>query len=181
MTNQRQIAVILSAVLLLCAGPLWADSVEEINAKSQNALLYLKENADGAEQLLRSAAGVLIFPDVVKIGFGQGGQYGEGVLLVAGKPQAYYATSGASFGLQLGAKFKSEVIVFLSEDALSQFRSTQGWKVDVHATVTLLDGRAGGDPDSIAQQHDIIGYIFSDQGVMEELTFNGAKISRLAR
>ncbi len=181
MVKKRNLAVILSAILLLVAGPLWADSVEEINAKTQNALLYLKENVEGSEQLLRSAVGVLVFPDVVKIGFGQGGQYGEGVLLIEGEPQAYYATSGASYGLQLGAKFKSQVLVFLADDALGQFRTNRSWKVDVDAKVALLDGRNDSDPATLKQQHDIVAYIISDQGVMQDLTLDGTKISRLAR
>ena len=42
----------------------------------------------GARELANSAAGILVFPSVVKAGFGFGGEYGEGALLIQGRPVA---------------------------------------------------------------------------------------------
>ena len=39
------------------------------------------------------AAGILVFPTVVKAGFGFGGEYGEGSLLIHGRPAEYYTDS----------------------------------------------------------------------------------------
>ena len=46
---------------------------------------------------------VLIFPRVLKAGFGVGGEYGEGVLRKDGESLEYYRTAAASIGFQLGA------------------------------------------------------------------------------
>ncbi|KZX58584.1 hypothetical protein A3709_18375 [Halioglobus sp. HI00S01] len=169
-------------VILIClSAPLRADSVEEINAKSINALVVLRDSVEGAGDLLQEAVGVLVFPDIVKLGFGVGGQYGEGALFIDGKPTDYYATAGASFGLQLGGVTKSEVILFMTDAALQQFRGSRGWEVGVDGTVTLFKAGAGTRVDSRTVQSPVVGFIFSSEGLMADLSLEGAKITRLAR
>ncbi len=175
----RTLAVALLA-LLLSASAL-ADSRAEIERKSGEALAQLRASGDGVEELLGRAAGVLVFPDVVKMGFGVGGEYGEGVLLVKDQPVAYYATAGASFGLQLGAQFKAEVILFMNDQALTDFRNSQGWKAGVDGSVALVKVGAGGAIDTRNIQEPVIGFIFSNKGLMYNLTFEGSKITRIAR
>ena len=166
--------------LLLSASAL-ADSRAEIERKSGEALAQLRGSGDGVEELLSQASGVLVFPDVVKMGFGVGGQYGEGVLLVKDKPVAYYATAGASFGLQLGAQFKAEVILFMNDKALADFRNSQGWQAGVDGSVALVTVGGGGAIDTRNLQEPVIGFIFSNKGLMYNLTFEGSKITRIAR
>ena len=57
----------------------------------------------GAESFIKKAKGVLIFPQVIKAGFGIGGEYGEGALRIGGKTVEYYSTMAASIGFQFGA------------------------------------------------------------------------------
>ncbi|MEP4147133.1 MAG: YSC84-related protein [Halioglobus sp.] len=158
-----------------------ADSVAEINAKSLKALVYLGEQAKGIDAFLQDAAGVLVFPDIVKLGFGAGGQYGEGVLLVDQKPDAYYSTAGAAFGLQLGAQFKSEVIVFVTEQALVEFRQRRGFEVGIDGQVALLTAEEAASLSSAEIDEPIVGFIFSNEGVLANLTMEGAKMTKLAR
>jgi lipid-binding SYLF domain-containing protein len=165
----------------LAAARVEADSKSKIDTKSQEALEKLRGYFADAGPLLDKAAGVLVFPDVVKMGFGVGGQYGEGVLLVDDKPAAYYATAGASFGLQLGAQFKSEVILFMTEEALQNFRNSQGWEVGVDGSVAVVDTGAGGKIDSRTATQPVVAFIFSNKGLMGNLTLEGSKITRIAR
>jgi lipid-binding SYLF domain-containing protein len=167
--------------MALGAAAVRADSKDHIDGKSQEALATLREYSPDAGPLLDEAAGVLVFPDVVKMGFGVGGQYGEGVLLIDDKPAAYYATAGASFGLQLGAQFKAEVILFMTEDALVKFRSSQGWEVGVDGSVAVVDTGAGGEIDSRTANQPVVAFIFSNKGLMGSLTLEGGKITRIAR
>jgi lipid-binding SYLF domain-containing protein len=62
-------------------------------------------------KLGRKAAGVLVFPSVVKAGMLLGGQYGEGVLIVRGNAAGYYNIISASLGFQLGVQSLSIIIV----------------------------------------------------------------------
>ena len=57
---------------------------------------------------------MLVFPGVVKVGFGIGGEYGEGALLKGDETLGYYSISGASFGLQVGAQSTAQIIVFMN-------------------------------------------------------------------
>ena len=54
---------------------------------------------------------MLVFPTVLKAGFGVGGEYGEGAMRVGGKTVGYYNTVAASFGFQLGAQARSVIIM----------------------------------------------------------------------
>ncbi len=169
--------------LLLClplAG-LRADSGEEILSKSRLALQNLQLHASGAAPILQQAKGLLVFPDVVKMGFAVSGQYGEGVLLVADEPQAYYVTAGSAFGLQLGVEYKSEVIAFLSDESLAAFRRSRGWEVGVDSAVAVLDPGAGDASGELASAQDVVGFIFSNEGLMADLSMEGARVVQIAR
>ena len=174
-------AALIALVLLSTAPLVRGDSKERIDTGTRKALLDLRGYHQDAGALLDRAVGVLVFPDVVKMGFGVGGQYGEGSLLVAGEPVAYYATAGSSFGLQLGAQIKSEALLFMTEEALQKFRNSQGWKVGVDGRVALVRPGAGGGLDSDTTEAPIIGFIFSDKGLMYGLTMEGTKITRIAK
>ena len=95
------------------------------NATMQKLFLKVRSGHD----LANRAAGILVFPQVVKAGMGIGGEYGEGVLMIGGRPAAYYNTISASIGFQLGAQARSVVIMFMTPEALDSFRRKQGWKV----------------------------------------------------
>lgn len=177
----RLIRLLLCLPLVLLTATTSAESVEQIHTKSLNALVYLRDQAPGSEPILRDAAGILVFPDIVKVGFGQGGQYGEGVLIVEGEADGYYSTAGAPFGLPLGAAFKSEVIVFVTEQALQNFRRQQQFLIGVDNQVLMI---TPGSVDRLASdeiEDEVVGFAFTDQGLMPDPSLEGSKINRLAR
>lgn len=153
----------------------------EIDAKVDATLKSFYEEVNGGRELAGKASGMLVFPEVVKAGFGIGGEYGEGALLVAGKPVAYYSTAGASIGLQFGAQVKSQIILFMNAGVLRRFRDSDGWKAGVDGSVALATLGAGGTIDTETAKQPIIGFIFSNKGLMYNLTFEGSKITRLDR
>ncbi len=155
-----------------------ADSRDTINTESRDALQRLAEHAPAAANLVEQAAGVLVFPDLVKVGFGEGSQYGEGVLLVAGEPVGYFATAGAPFGLALGSSYKSQVILFMTEAEVALFRNSHGWEAGVDRGVLLLDAETVGDEHG---GQPVLAIIFTDKGVTGSLTLNGGKITPIAR
>lgn len=180
--TNRMLSVALLGLLLALAGPaVHADSKEMIDSGALKALEKLRGHHEGVGELLDRAAGVLVFPDVVKMGFGVGGQFGEGALLIGGEPVAYYATAGASFGLQVGAQVKSEALLFMTEEALTKFRNSRGWKVGVDGSVALVKIGGGGGFDSQTINAPVIGFIFSNKGLMYNLTMEGKKVTRIAR
>jgi lipid-binding SYLF domain-containing protein len=156
-----------------------AASSTEIDIGVTETLKKFKQEVAGGSQFLAKANGVLVFPKVLKAGFGIGGEYGEGALLVGGKTVDYYSTAAASIGLQLGAQSKSLVIVFMSEQSLSYFRNSKGWKAGVDGSVAVVEWGAGEDINTIDIEDPIVGFVFSNKGLMFNLTLEGSKFTKL--
>jgi lipid-binding SYLF domain-containing protein len=133
----------------------------------------------GARELANKAAGILVFPSVVKAGFGIGGEYGEGVLLNQQRVEGYYNIISASFGFQLGVQERSIIIMFMTQDALDGFERRAGWKIGVDGSVTIITVGVGGAIDSDKIVSPVIGFILDQKGLMYNLTLEGTKISRI--
>ncbi len=169
----------LAIVVLLIPATTSAKSGADIDIAADKAIVVFKEEVKGGEVFLNQAAGVLIFPRVVKVGVGIGGETGEGTLRVRGKTVDYYRTIAGSFGLQLGAQSKSIVIAFMTKGSLDKFRDSEGWKIGVDGSVALIDMGAGKTIDSQNVSDPVVGFIFGSKGLMYNLTLEGTKISKL--
>lgn len=180
----KAVTIRLSALFLalgLFSIPITADAASktEINAKVKATMTTFYSQVKSGKELANKAVAILVFPDVFKAGIGIGGEYGEGAMLEGGKTTGYYSTAAASIGFQLGAQVKSQVIMFMTRQALKDFKSSEGWKAGVDGSVALVTIGAGGDIDSNTVKDPIIGFIFSNKGLMYNLTFEGAKITKL--
>jgi len=171
----------ISLALGLFTLPLTADAASktEINAKVKATMTTFYSQVKSGKELANKAVAILVFPEVFKAGIGIGGEYGEGAMLEGGKTSGYYSTAAASIGFQLGAQVKSQVIMFMTKQALRDFKNSEGWKAGVDGSVALITVGAGGDIDSNTVKDPIIGFIFSNKGLMYNLTFEGAKITKL--
>lgn len=179
----RTVAALVVGVMLGLVQPsgALAASKVEIDAKVQAAIGEFYKQTGAGRELARKAAGMLVFPEVLKAGIGVGGEYGEGALLVKGKTTGYYSTAAASIGFQLGAQMKSQIILFMNAQALDKFRKSDGWKAGVDGSVALATLGAGGEITTDTAKQPIIGFIFSNKGLMYNLTFEGAKMTRIER
>jgi len=176
----RSILVLLAFTVSLYSVPsAEAASKTEINAKVSATMTTFYSTIKSGKELAGKAVGILVFPEVYKAGFGVGGEYGEGALLEGGKTTGYYNTAAASIGFQIGAQVKSQVIMFMTSDALKAFKASDGWKAGVDGSVVLVTIGAGGDIDTDNIKDPIIGFIFSNKGLMYNLTFEGSKITKL--
>lgn len=171
--------ILLPAFFLIFFTASHAASKAEIDIKVESSLERFKEEVNGAEKFLQKAKGVLVFPDVVKAGFGIGGEYGEGALLINGEIADYYSTAGASIGFQFGAQFKTVMLVFLEQNALEDFRNSDGWEAGVDGSVALVELGAGKDINSVNFDDPIVGFVFSNKGLMYNLTLEGSKMTKL--
>ncbi len=177
----RSFVAALAAALLLPAMPVFAESAEVIDAKINDAIATFKEEVNGANVFLDQAAGYLVFPRVLKVGFGIGAETGEGALRIKGRSVDYFRTTAGSFGLQIGAQAKSIVIAFMTRDALDKFRNSSGWKVGIDGSVALIDLGAGKTIDTHNVKDPVVGFIFGSKGLMYNLTLEGTKITKLRK
>jgi lipid-binding SYLF domain-containing protein len=175
----RVLAASLVVVFLFAPGTARAASRQEIDANVRQAVKIFYRNSSAGKELAQRASGLLVFPSVIKAGFGVGGQYGEGALLVKGKTAGYYNIAAASLGLQLGAQSRSQIVLFMNDRVLSDFRKSEGWKAGVDGSVALATLGAGGAIDTETAKEPIIGFIFSNHGLMYNLTFEGSKITKV--
>ena len=179
-TIQRVVSVALIAFAAIAlVAPRAEASAAKINADVRASLDQFFRQTPGARELANNAAGVLVFPTVVKAGFGIGGEYGEGALLVGGRPVGYYNLVSASFGFQLGAQARTVIIMFMTPSALAGFNRTAGWKVGVDGSVTLITLGAGASIDTNQITSPVIGFVLDPTGLMYNLTLEGSKISRI--
>ncbi len=158
-----------------------ATSAAEINIGVDATLKHFRNEITGGKEFLGRAAGVLVFPSVIKAGVGIGGEYGEGALRVGGKTVAYYNTAAASIGFQLGAQIKSVVLVFLNSQVLKDFRNSDGWKAGVDGSVALIEWGVGEDINTIDIKDPIVGFVFGNKGLMYNLTIEGSKFTRIMK
>jgi lipid-binding SYLF domain-containing protein len=171
--------IMLLSLCFVFNGTAYAASKEEIDIEVAASLEKFKGEVLGAEKFLEKAEGVLVFPDVVKAGFGIGGEYGEGALLIKDKTVDYYNTAAASIGFQFGAQFKTVMLIFLKKDALDKFRNSSGWEAGVDGSVALVKLGVGKDINSINFEDPIVGFVFSNKGLMYNLTLEGSKMTRM--
>lgn len=152
----------------------------EIDAAVNEAILRLGQQEPGSRQLVQQAKGVLVFPKVFKAGFVVGGEYGEGALRIDGKTVDYYSAAAGSIGLLAGAQEKAVYILFMTDPALQQFRSSNGWQVGADASVALVNVGASGSVTTATAQQPVIGYVLTGGGLMVDASLSGTKITKLS-
>lgn len=179
----RAFLPVVVAMFVLIAPPQRSEAATaaEIDADVYKTLQSFERQIGGARDLAGKAAGILVFPSVVKAGIGLGGEYGEGLLIIRGRPGGYYNIISGSFGFQLGVQVRSVIIMFMTEQSLASFSSTYGWKAGVDGSIAIVTLGAGGAIDTESLTSPVIGFILDPSGLMYNLTLEGSKISRITR
>ena len=170
---------LVAAFALVTQPPSSAAGASGIDTAANETLHSFVRQVPGASELANKAAGILVFPNVVKAGIGIGGEYGEGILLNQKQVEGYYNLISASFGFQLGVQARSIIIMFMTQDALAGFQRRAGWKIGVDGSVTVITVGVGGSIDTDEIVSPVIGFVLDQTGLMYNLTLEGTKISRI--
>ena len=129
----------------------------------------------------KNASGTLIIPRITKAGFVLGGAYGEGVLRINEAPIDFYSLASASYGLQIGAQQYSNIIFFMTEEALQKFRVKDGWELGADAEVVFRDKGYSLGISSKTISKPVYAVVFDQKGLLAGTSLVGAKFSRLIR
>ncbi|WP_322011212.1 YSC84-related protein [Paraburkholderia sp. J12] len=156
-----------------------ASKRQAIDASVDGTLTRLYSTVKGSRELVAKSRGVLVFPDVIQAGFIVGGQSGNGALRVGGATIGYYNTSSLSVGLQAGAQSKSVVFLFMTQDALNEFRQSEGWTAGAGAAVALLNVGANGAIDTTTATAPVEVVVLTNAGLMGDVSINGTKVTKL--
>jgi len=150
----------------------------EVDSKVGFALERLHKEVAGSQEVTKKAAGVLVFPGVVKAGFIIAGEGGQGALLIGGKIVAHYDIMSASVGFQGGAEKKDIIMAFMDADSLKKFRNSDGWKAGADGTVTLINTGANAKVDLTKINQPIVGFVVGQSGLMAGVSLDGSKITK---
>jgi lipid-binding SYLF domain-containing protein len=173
----RSALLATSAGLIGATPALAASEASEIERDAKAALGRLYRLDHRAASLRSKAAGVLVFPRIVKAGFIFGGQGGKGVLFEGGRPRGYYTIAAASFGLQAGVQWFSYALFFMNQDALHYLDKSDGWAVGTDPNVVVVNRGAGATLDSTTLANNVIAFPFGQRGLMADLSLQGSKIT----
>lgn len=156
-----------------------AEQRSQINEGADAALKRLYQAAPGSQDYVQRAKGVLIFPEAVSGGFIVGVEHGKGVLRVGGQHAGYYSTSSGSIGFQAGAQSRAIVILFMTDEALNDFRNSSGWTAGVDATVAVANVGANGSIDTNTVNQPVVAFTLTNAGLMAGVSVEGVKIERI--
>ncbi len=158
------------AILSGCAtAPPSAEGKAALNLDVETALAEAKVQDPSLQALLDRAYAYAIFPTVGKGAIGVGGAYGKGEVFERGKMIGFCDLSQATIGLALGGQSFTEIIVFINEAALTEFKNGK-LKFAAQATATAL--KAGDSAN--AQFTDGVSVLTSNpQGLMGEVAMGG--------
>lgn len=183
MTRRIVLAVAGGALILGSVGhdPALAESAGELVADARETLSRLRKTQPAADQLARRAAGILVFPEIVKGGLIIGAAGGRGVLFVGGKPAGQYRSTAASFGFQAGVSKFGFVMFLMDRHALDYVRETDGWEVGVGPNVTVADEGFARKFSSTTAQSGVYVFFVDQQGYFAGAGIEGTKITRLGK
>jgi lipid-binding SYLF domain-containing protein len=160
-------------------GQAYGKTAKEIDASVDAVMDRFYKQVKDSKEVVKRAKGMLILPSVKKGAFIVGGEYGKGALRIGGKTVDYYSMMSGSLGLQIGGQAKDIIIAFMSSDALKKFRDSKGWEAGVDGNVALITVGAGEKTLSAMGKDPIVAFVFDVKGLMADMSFKGAKFSKL--
>lgn len=160
--------------------PLFA-SARSIDVNARASWNEFMETNEHARALNAEAAGVLIFPNIVRAGFIGGGHYGDGVMIRGEETLGYYNSSAASYGLQAGAQRYGYALIFTNEDAINYLNKSMGLEIGVGPSIVIVNKGLAANWTSTTLRKDIYVFMYGQQGLMAGSGIQGTKVTRRMR
>jgi lipid-binding SYLF domain-containing protein len=173
----KMLTVVVAAGI--CSGAVAAVKDSDLDLRVQATLENFYSQNPSHHELVDKASGVLVFPQITKAGVGIGGERGRGVLLVNGSEVGRYEIKGASVGATLGYSGRSEVILFMTQEARDKFELSKGWTIGADVGVAIASKGAGAQYDSETLQRPILAFVIGEHGLIGDVSLQGEKITRV--
>lgn len=165
--------------LAACGNGVGNDGAAQLDARVDATRDYLFSNYPDTQGLRDRSFGVLYMPLVTEAGFGFGGSYGRGALRINDVTVDFYSATKASFGLQIGAQQYAHVLFFMTEGALADFRSSDGWAAGAEVRYALNDQAGSAGVDTTTELAPVVAYVFGQSGLIAGATLSGQKYTRI--
>ncbi len=174
-----RVLLLITVMSVFLSSNLLAKTAREIDVSVDVAIERFHKQVIGAKELIAASKGMLVMPNVIKGAFIIGGEYGEGALRVGGETVGYYNTISGSIGFQIGGQAKDIILLFMTDDAIKQFRASSGWEAGVDGNVALITIGAGERVDTTTSKDPIVGFVFDAKGLIADISLKGAKFTKL--
>ncbi|MDH5797898.1 MAG: YSC84-related protein [Paracoccaceae bacterium] len=184
MTNLTRRLAIAGATLTMllaaaCGNGLNSSGGARIDARVDATLDYLFTTYPGTKALADEASGILVMPLVTEAGLGIGGAYGRGALQIDGVTVDYYASYQGSVGLQIGAQQYAHVLFFMTEKALQDFRTSDGWAVGADLEYAYKGEGQTLSAETTTQMNPVKAVVFGQAGFIAGASIEGTKYRRI--
>ncbi len=180
------IRVLAIAGLIAGGAPAFADDAQDAQQLVEKARLTFENftgdsNMSAFRDLVKTAKGVYIAPQVLRGAFIVGASGGSGVLLArdekagAWNGPAFYTIGEASFGLQIGGDASEVVLLAMTERGVSKLLSTQ---VKLGGDVSIAAGPVGAGVrgETAGLSVDIVSFARS-KGLYAGISLEGAVVA----
>ena len=171
----------LSSTLLAaaCTNPVGSSGAAVIDGRVDASLQFLATTYPTTRDLREKSAGMLVMPLITEAGFGFGGAYGRGALLINGVPVDYYSAAEASVGFQIGAQQYGQILYFMTEEALQTFRTSPGFVAGANIKYAVPTQGETVLADTTTLLTPVIGIVFGQAGLIAGATVEGTKYTRI--
>lgn len=179
-TRRRFLAAASAPVALAaCANGVGNDGGARLDGRVAEAFDFMYSTLPDTRILAGKAAGVLMMPVVTEAGFGFGGAYGRGALLVEGITVDYYSVTSASVGFQIGGQQYSHALFFMTKPALGNFRTSPGWVAGADLEYAVSSNAKMLSTDTTALLTPVVAVVFGQAGLLAGASLEGAKYNRI--
>jgi len=182
----RKLIVLLALALMVPVGAVAVEAgkARDIVSEAREIIDDVMSSSDKSvpRDLLRKAAGIAIFPGVVKAGFIVGGKYGRGVVLRHNKHRntwtapAFYSVGAGSVGWQIGVQSTDLILLIRSERGMKSLLKSE---FTLGADASIAAGPVGGKATAatdIRFTAEIMSYSRS-RGLFAGVSLEGAKLN----
>jgi lipid-binding SYLF domain-containing protein len=179
--SRRGFLAAAAAGLAACNNGTRSSQRDVIDIRVRDAIGIMYREFPDSRELRAKSAGMLMMPLVTEAGFGVGGGYGEGALLIDDAIVDYYSFVMGSFGFQIGAQQSAHALFFMTPAALADFRGASGWTAGGDIQYALPDQGDAIGTSTTKLLSPVIAVVFGQQGLIAGATLNGGKYTRIVR
>lgn len=172
-------ALAATPLVAACGNGVGSDGGAKIDARVDSTLNFLYSTYPNTQEIAQKSVGQLVMPLITEGGFIFGGGFGRGALRIGGATVDYYSATKGSVGLQIGAQQFAHVLFFMTQSALSDFRSASGWTAGADVEYAFADQGGNLRADTTTISKPVVAVIFGQTGVLAGVSLEGAKYTRI--
>ncbi|MGH1579030.1 YSC84-related protein [Planktotalea sp.] len=153
--------------------------IDRLEGRVDATLSQMYADFPKTRSIAARSTGMLVMPLITEAGLGFGGGFGRGALRIGGTSVDYFTATKANFGLQIGANQYAHVLFFMTEEALRDFRESDGWAAGADVDASFLGAGETLSTNTATAMSPVVGIIFGQAGIRLGATIEGTKYSRM--